>query len=306
MAIGEFYDCTWGSVRLWCASVSTDNSRTKVIHELAEGDEHPVQDRGLGVRKVTCELLFVQMPREPRPPRERFLEFKAQVDGGEDHLFQHPLGETYYAGVEAFTHEIDEDGNLTASVTFVKSGEPEAPVQTGAGTTAAAGEDAVATQAAALTAELDEVGISSTTPADAVAAQASWSESETVPTRQVIVDVARLSDSLATMIEDEGLERDLKLFPAYKASILLGNAIRAAALAALAETPRLTAVRIKHTISLLALCVRIYGGAEAEDRVRQILALNDIRTAGWLEADTVIMIPIPSRAQRARALARAA
>ncbi len=296
MAVGDFYDVTWGSVRLWCSAITTENGRTQVVHELAEGDDHPVQDRGLAPRRVSCSLLFVEMPAEQSPAIDRFLAFKAQVDGGETFLFTHPIDGGYYANVEGFSYTLDEDSNIAdVSCTFIKSGAAEAPIAAGAGTASVAGEDAVAARADDFAAELDAVGISSTIGEDAVAATVAWSDADTVPTRQVIVDVAELSNRLATMIEDEGLETDIRLFGAYKASIFMGQSIRAAALAALADTPKLTAIRVAEPVSLLGLCRRVYGGAEAETRTRQVLALNDIRSPGWIARGTILTIPVPPR-----------
>lgn len=301
MPIGEFNDVTWGNVRLWCSRVSTSHGRSIVVHELAEGDDHPTQDRGLAPRRVSCELLFTEMPTEASSALARFNAFKAQVDSGEQLLFSHPIDTPFYARVEDFDYELDEDGNFASvTCTFLKSGESEAPRAAGAGATAAAGEDAVAARAAEFDTELAAVGIESTLGADALAAIDVWAESDDVPTRQIIVDVAGLSARLSAFIEEEDLENDLALFGVFKATIMLGAAIRAAALAALAETPKLTAVLIATPISLLALCVRMYGGLEAEDRTRQVLALNDLRSPAWIEAGTVVMMPVPSRTRSLR------
>lgn len=293
MAIGEFHDCTWGNVRLWCARLDTDNSRTIVVHELADGDAHPTQDRGLAPRRVTCELLFVDMPREATPPLARFLAFKAQVDDGEPLVFQHPLGEAYYARAENFTHTIDEDGNLEASATFIRANDGDDPVPVGVGTSNAAGGSLVAVRAEEFDEAFADVGIPSTIGTDAIAYQDAWSDADEVPTRDVLVNTAELSARLVATIEDEGLELDLALFPAYRAAILLGAAIRSAAIAALSETPRVTAVRIGRPMSIYALARSIYGGAQTEDRARQIIDLNDIRHPAWIEEGTIVMIPVP-------------
>lgn len=293
----EFYDTTWGQARLWCSNIVTDNSRTLLVHDPAEGDEHPTQDQGLGTRRVTCELLFVEMPNEARSPLERLRVFKALVDepGGEARILNHPVEQPFYAHVEGFNYTIDEDGNIEASATFVRAAQPAPPEHAASGTAAVAGEEAVAARAEELRSELAAVGLSSGVMDAAIAAQVSWLEPDVVPTRQVIVDVAALSAQLGALIEDAGLERDLALWGAYRAAILFGAAVRGAALAALAETPRLMSILIGEPIALLALCARIYGGAEALDRERQIRALNDLRTPGWLTAGTVLILPVPTR-----------
>lgn len=299
----EFYDVTYGSVRLWCESVQSDNSRTIVKHELAEGDDHPTQDKGKTPgTPTTCAILWIEMPSETLGPKERFLKFKQLVDAGDGpHLFVHPIDGAYYAHAENFVYRIDEDDNIVdCSVTFIRAAAAEEPTPVGSGTSVRAGEAAVADKAAKLAEILGELEVDSDVPAAAVAAQESWQDADEVPTRQVINDVAGLSDSLNALIVDEGLEDDIELWPAFKATIELGAAVRAAALAALAETPKLTAILIAEPIALLALCVRLYGGGEAEDRVREILALNDIRTPGWIAAGSLIMVPVPSSSRRAR------
>lgn len=303
MPAGEFYDVTWGTVRLWCARIESDNSRTVLVHELAEGNLHPTQRRGRKPGSRTrCELLFVEMPREPRSALDRFLAFKAQADSEKSFRFTHPIEGPYDAEIEDFSYVIDEDGNFeSCSCTFIKAAPATAILTPSSGGSARSGEDAVAARAEELATELDAVGIENDVVERAPLAVAAWADADEVPTRQVIVDVAELSRDVAALIEDERLEHDVRLFGAYRAAIMLGSSIRAAALSALAETPKLTAVRINAPMSLLALCVRIYGGAEAEARQRQILALNDIRTPGWLPEGFVLTVPVPSVAATVRA-----
>src|SRR5687768_8464981 len=134
MPAETFNDVIWGSVRLWCASITTSNGRNIVVHELAEGDDHPTQDRGLAVRRTTCELLFVEMPSEKTSALERLRAFLAQIEDGEELLFSHPIDDPYFARVEDFHYTLDDDGNVSdASCVFVKSGEAEAPSPAGAG-----------------------------------------------------------------------------------------------------------------------------------------------------------------------------
>lgn len=289
------YEISWGAVRLWAARVSTDNSRTQVVHELATGDEHPVSDRGLAPRTTTCELLFDDFPGESRSPLERFLLFKRQVDDGAEEVFTHPIDGGYFAKVSEFTYDLDDDGNIVnASATFIANQPIAATLQPGlAPTSPAAGLDAVAARADALNAELESVFIETTFPDRAQEVVAAWSGAEGVPTRDVIVQTADLSTELAELTET--LEADLSLWEAYKAAILLGDAIRAAAIAATRSSPRLFFVRIVAPISLLAFATATYGGAEAEERAQQIRDLNDLRTpGGMIEAGTELVIPAPS------------
>lgn len=292
----EYFDVTWGRTRLWCSSIQTDNSRTQVVHELSTGDTHPVQDRGLAPRRVRCELLFVDMHNEKLSALERFLIFKGQVDNGNEEVFTHPIDGSYPAKVGEFNYTIDEDGNF-ADVTaeFIAADEVVAVNPAGPGQTTPTGIDAVQARADELLADMTEFEIDSTIPADAIAAVDAWTSGDTVPTRDIVNQTADLSEQLSSFIEDEGLEDDLELWDVYRSTILLGDAIRSAALAATSETASIFIVKIAAPTSVLGLAARTYGGLEAEDRERQIRNLNDIRTtSGLLEPGMEIAMPARS------------
>ncbi len=299
--MADYYDITWGRIRVWCSSLNTDNSRTQVVHELSSGDDHPIQDRGLGPRPVTCALLFIEMPSEPSPPQDRLEEFAAQVNRGDVELFTHPINGSYLVHVENFAYDIDEDGNIeNATCTFLPAGEIQDLYPAQIGVAAATGTDAVSARASALSTELDALGIESTIPAEALETTESWVESAEVSARDVIVDAARVSTAIDAMIEDEGLEDDLALWPLYQATVLLASAYRQAAIAATSETPSLFFMLISTPTSVLALVTRVYGGAEAEDRDRQVRALNDVRSPGGLiEAGAYLAMPARSSRRKA-------
>jgi len=124
---------------------------------------------------------------------------------------------------------------------------------------------------------------------DARSSVASWADDEETNTRKIAIDAARLSESIATMIEVGELETELALFPAYKAAIMLGDAIRSAAVAATSETSTVFVMRVMTPVALIALAAKVYGGREAQSRARQIASLNDIRTPGWLEPGDYLM-----------------
>ncbi len=128
---------------------------------------------------------------------------------------------------------------------------------------------------------------------DARTSVASWTD-EGITTRKIMNDTARLSDSIGAMIEVGGFERDLALWPAFRASIMLGEAIRSAAVAATSETPAVFVMRVQSPVALIAIAARIYGGQDAQARTRQILALNDIRTPGWLDPGDYLMPQRPT------------
>lgn len=377
--------CSWGDIRVFASSIQWDGGNTVVVHELANGDEHPVQPRGRRLRKHRATLLFDDFEGASETGEQALARFQAAVDAGERRLFRSPLGTSFIALVGDFEPTVDEHSNATATCEFIPDGAVEPVSPAGAGTTGTTGETSVIAaldQAAAAAAtvgvgfppdvvrkmdfsrpiptnislafELDvEVAVNvsvsasfaadvkgtatgtaraeasaqanatasvlafasvfaeasaeadasavaqasgmasasafafayaaAALDADARASVASWNETEEPDINKVLVDTARLSESLAAMIEIGRFEEELALWPAFRAAILLGESIRSAAIAATSEAPRVFLMRIQTRTSLLALCARTYGGALATERARQILALNSIRTRGWLD-----------------------
>lgn len=169
-----------------------------------------------------------------------------------------------------------------------------------ASASAFAGAAAVADVSVALAASASSdaaAGFFATTTIDARVAVDSWGTGD-VPMRQVQIDSARILGNIATCIEAGGMELDLALWPSYRALIMLGDAVRQAAVSATSETPAVFVMRVSTPTSLLPLAARIYGGANAQDRARQVAALNDIPTPGWLPPGDYLMPTRPRAAGR--------
>lgn len=301
--MADFFDITWGRIRVWCSTVSTDNSRTQVVHELSSGDDHPIQDRGRVARKVTCALLFVEMPNEPLLPQDRLEDFIAQVDRGSVELFTHPLAGSYLVHVENFTYDLDEDGNVeNATCTFIAAGELEESYLIQGRTSPITGVGDVSSRADALADALADFELESTIPTEAKKTSDGWLTTADVPIRDVLVGAATVSTALDALIVDEGLESNLDLWPVYQATVLLAASFRQAADAAVSETPSIFFMRIASPTSVLALVTRVYGGAESEARDRQVRALNDLRSPGGLiEAGVTVAMPaVPPSFRAAR------
>lgn len=149
-------------------------------------------------------------------------------------------------------------------------------------------QDPSSTLAIAATKEAQQ-GLFSSVTLDARVSVARWSQVD-VTTHDVLIDAARISANLSILIDL--LRDDLSLWPAFRATIMLGDSVRAAALAATSETPTVFTMRVRDRTALLPLAARLYGGASAIDRVRQIQSLNAIATPGWLEPGDYTM-PTP-------------
>lgn len=303
------FETTWGSIRLFCTEIQTDGSRTKVVHDLTSGDVHPVQDRGRRARRVKVKLAFDDFPGFPSPI-DAAAALERAVDTGASAMFSHPLLGTFMAGIGEYMQSMDESGIITADAEFIPEDSVPALSPAGAGTAGVAGEQTVSTAADELDASTkvmtdeeirdileDDSGLKVSD--DAKQTVASWQpiDSTGVPTRDILNDTARLSNRITSMIELGHFENDIALWPAFRASIMLGDAIRNAATAATSEVSSTFMMRIIETTALLPLAARIYGGAEAQDRARQIASMNDISTPAWLPPGDYIM-PARTAAQR--------
>lgn len=299
MAVGieAYYIASFGGIRLWCSRVSTTNGRKLVVHDPARGDEHPLQDRGLETRVTSCTLLFDEMDGETTSPRERFDRFAALVEEGEPQVFTHPLRGSYLARVGRFDHEVDEASNISAEVEFFPEDSIPAVTVASAGTSAIAGEDAVAAAADNADAELEAVGMTSSAPGAARLAAETWSDLDT-SVREVLVDVAQVTELIGTEIETLGLADRLALWQAYRSMLLLSDAVVAAARAATADVSRTMTVKVGRPVALRTLLATIYGAREVDQRYEQALSLNDISTPGWIATGTELRLPQPSSQPR--------
>lgn len=383
----ELFECSWGDIRLFAGSIEWEAGNTQVVHDLASGDEHPVQPRGKVIGTAKMDLLFDDFGGESGVTA--FRRFLATTS--ERRIFTHPMVGSYFARIGKFTPTMSQDTVTTASVEIIPDQVVQPVSPAGAGSGGLTGETAVAAAADEVSLQLSESGVgfepkrisklnfrlgiegaidvafsadlsvsvsgnvsasatasaaisasvtaslqaqaqasflafatvykrafatASTGPSasvsgmpdpsafafataaaaldqDARAAVASWNE-EDVSVRKVMIDATRLSESLAAMIEIGGLERDHALWPAYVAAIMLGDAIRAAALSVMAETGSVFVMRIQRPTALLPLMAKVYGGFDAQARARQVAGLNDIRTPGWLEVGDYLMPARPS------------
>lgn len=415
----ELLECSWGRIRLFASQVHTDGGRTQVVHELSSGDRHPVQDRGLRIRRVRLQLQFDDFPGSPAP-RDAVLALEAAKNSGQTAVFQHPLLGRYVASIAEFMSTIDESSVITAEAEFIQEEDDIAVTPTGAASSGTSGESSVdaaaeqldralsdsgqlkisgaaavavlartpggssllasinsgratfdmtveaskalvlaitnrvkenanalsseaaaavgapviaqfalfgaasalsglllspagetvsvtgivpapsgfgsgdpsASLAAASTSDAQS-GLYASTTLDARVAVSGWNAGD-VPTRQIMIDAARISNNIAIMIEVAGLELDIVLWPAFRAAIMLGEAVRSAAIAATSESSSVFVMRVVQPTALLPLAARIYGGANATERARQISGLNDISTPGWLTPGDYLMPTRPT------------
>lgn len=391
------YEAAWGNIRIFLSTFEWEAGNTQVIHELASGDDHPMQPRGKRLRTATAELIFDDFPGAAERGVEAYRRFEAAA--GERRIFTHPVEGSFYARIGEMKPKIDESSVICVTCQIIPDTSVDPVTPTGASTSTASGQNAVGAAASvvekkmaaahigfptAILAKMNfklglranvklgfqanlnvglsanlSAGVSASAAATATAsgtasafagatasasalafadvyadayAQAqvsaladatatgsasafalayasaavtadaratvdAWRANPDLSLRQIQIDAARLSQSIADLIAQGELELHLELWPCFVACILLGEAVRAAAIAASSDTPRVFQVRVRTRTSLLPLAAKLYGGAAARDRAAQILTLNDIKTPAWLEPGEYLM---PARDPSAR------
>ena len=283
-----FYKSSFGDLRLWLSKISTDRSRTQVVHELSSGDEHVVQDRGRGPVRARCTVMFARMKDDDMEPLDRLHALQAIVDD-KPRVFSHPSSGSYLARIGPFTEEIDEFGVISAEIEVIQVAPIEAVAPAGAGSIPATGAGAVDAAVAAFRAELADIELESTTPDEVAAAVDRWTSGDAVNTRDVLTQVGSLTSTLGT--QADAFDADLELWSAYKATVLLAEAVRAAADSATADTAQTFTMLIAAPVALRAVLASVYSAEETDARYDQALALNDIASPAWLEPGTQLVLP---------------
>lgn len=283
-----FYKSSFGDLRLWLTNISTDRTRDLVEHKLSAGDEHVVQDRGRGIVRARCSVLFASMAGDDLSPLDRCRALQAIVDD-KPRVFSHPTSGSYLARIGPFTEVVDERGVITADIEVVRVAPIEGVSPAGAGTISIAGFGAVKAAADELAAQLKDIGIPSTLPDDATAAVDSWSETDLIDPRTVLTQVGSLTSQAGT--QADALDDDIDAWSAFKATVLLAEAIRSAADASTASTAQTFVVKIGQPVALRALLAGIYSAEEADARYDQAMALNDLPSPAWLEPGSELVLP---------------
>lgn len=291
MAESAFYPASYGGLRLFISQIQTDKSRRQVVHELSDGDGNVIEDKGPKPIVSRVSLLFDKMIGDSLAPLERLRAFAKLVDD-KPRIFSHPIEGSFPARVSDFSHAFDDKSNLSGECVITAVGEPSPITPSGPGGIPEIGTGAVASAAAALTIELDELGIESTLPSACAAAVDGWGAAEALNPREVLTQTGSLTSQLADL--SASLEADLGMWQAFKATALLAEAVRSAAESATADTAQTMTVRIGAPISLRTLVAMTYGADEADARYLQVMQLNDVENPVSLATGTELVMPQPT------------
>lgn len=297
--MAEFYEVTLASVRLWCASFEADQPRTLVGYAPARGDMNEFDDVGAGEHKTTVELLFADMPNEPKSGLDRFRDLKALVDAGnpeEGYYFSHPIDGTFRVKIGDFRYSYT-DGRLTATASLTRVGTRGSVASIGPAVSPDAGAEAVQVAADNATRELAAVGLTAPSPAAAAAAAERWSEVDVAP-RSVFTELGTESQRIEDDIAKLNLLGDLEFWGAYKSLVDLRHQLTAAADAATAEVAEVFSLFVSAARPLRTIIASVYGSAAAREKFDQVAKLNDISTPARITPGTVLLMPAPDPTPR--------
>jgi hypothetical protein len=292
--MAKLYTCSWGGVRLYAVSFSTNAGRSLSIHDPARGKGFVVQDRGPVLSNVRAEIVFSDVDGEP-DYHDRYKAFRETVNKGTPQLFVHPVYGSYRASIGACDEVIDAEGDrITVSAEFVPSVDFDPVATTGPGVTPIAGPESVAGAQAYADEQLAAVGLSSSATAAATAAAESWAEriaDGVSDARGVYLEYSQRVAELDEMILELELA-ELPTWTAYRSIVALRERLREAALAATSPTVRTRRYEVGADVPLLILMARLFGATAAASVADQVADLNDIRDRALVAAGTVLLLPV--------------
>jgi len=287
------YECSYGGVRLDVVGVDGTAGRALVRHEYPNRDGADIEDMGRAPRIERVKAIFMGADH-----LERFAAFVVQKDRGEPLPFVHPLfGEVSRARISEFSYSVGAEPRDTITCDFTVEEDTTQPsvFAAGAGSPIMAGVDAVAASALELATAIEECGLAGTLGDDMVVVASGWEE-EGKTARDIQNELTEASNQIQALSDEWELATDISRYPVVAALANLQANMRNAASAALATTPRLFSVTVTAPLPLRCLGASTYAPSEWEDRMADIMALNDIPDPTRVEPGA-LTLPMPGSAR---------
>lgn len=146
MNLSVLYEAAWGDIRLFIAKLQWEAGNTQVIHDLAAGDDHPMQPRGRRLQTATAELIFDDFPDAKERGVDAYRRLEAAA--GERRIFTHPVEGSFYARIGKLNPTIDDSSVITVECEIIPDTGADPVTPTGPATTVASGQSAVAAASA--------------------------------------------------------------------------------------------------------------------------------------------------------------
>jgi hypothetical protein len=302
----QLYECYFGGVRLDVQSTSDTGGRVVATHQIVHREGAPVRDQGAEPRVTQCRIIFFPLDVND-DPRERFFFFKALVDEGKTQTFDHPITGKYRAKCGSLTWSAAAEPRETIAVecSFHEDSDIPAAFEAGPGAPSLAGVDQVAAASAELDDGLVEVNdellalddesepLTSTVGAESIAQVQSWetaaSDIDTgISAREINLQLVAISDAISRETDRLELATHPERQPIARSLANLHYSVRRAASAFIEASPRIIEITIVAPTNIYSLAAASYPGEPVEQRVEQLLQLNDIANPARLEAGTRI------------------
>lgn len=285
--MNDLYESSFGGVRLWMTALQTPIGRNVVIHAPTSGDEYGADDRGRQHGVSTVTLVF-DYELSDEPPRDRYARLMAQVDG-EPRIFVHPLLPTVpRARMGEMTLTINEQDHVEVEAQIIPVGNIDRMPSLTASSLAAAGAARATVAANAAAAEYARIERDPAAIEAAKARAEEWGAGDATA-RDVITGLGETSSNLGA--EAEALDDDIELWPAFLATVALGDAIRTAAQSALTDGGKRFALRVGESIGLRVLMAKIYGAENANEAYDLAMLENDIADPSSLPPGLSLSLP---------------
>ena len=279
-------DARFGDVALGITSLDHEGGQDWATSSPTSGDRHTLQPRGLRQRRTPCRLAFVGPDFEAR-----WRAFDELADSDQARLFVHPLRGSYLAVVEDWRYSVSEVGDFVeGSCTFIEYAPPLPPSPVAASSSAAAGAAGVRIAADNAIAAATAAGTTFEEAEQASANAEEWSSSDGLSAREVQATLdatlARIDDRLNALKPSNSAEWQL-----FKSMLRVRYQLQQSAAAVLAEGESVTEFLVETGTPLIAIAVRLFGGADARQRAEDLRRLNNLRTPGMVPAGTRLKVP---------------
>lgn len=307
------FSASFGGLPLYVLNTSDVGGNRLVRHSFPHRDGEELEPMGAVARKTRCKLIFFYPLQSGLRlgPQDSFLDptayFRAFMDlvaSPERQVFTHPLTGSYMARVGEVTYAADPSQRdvITAECTFEEDTLEPAVFDQAAAFTSATSMIDVTQSRAALQDEIlvirPKVGTTiyvdalETAADDSVDRASTWGD-PVKKLRDANLELAQSLEELDIANQNLGASLDVGFFPLITAvndlKLSLIQRWRSTQQAA-----RIIQVTVYSPAPLFVLAAQIYGATGVEDRVNQILGLNDVRNPLRIEAGTVLNVQSPT------------
>jgi hypothetical protein len=311
------FEASFGGMRIDVLNTQDVNGRDLATHQSPHRNGARVVDQGGTARVTTCTVAFIPVAGDPNDdPMERFLFFQELKNAGATRTFVHPISGAYQAKIGTFDWRAsaDERGTIWVDCSFHEDSVEPAIFRVGPSAPLRTGVEDVRASSAEVDAGLVEVNtdravrglppITTTVQSDCLVRAEEWEEAHDSDTGlssgQITTELSSLSNAIQAEMDRLQVATDIENYPMLLAFNHLAYSMRRAAQAFLEDTPRLVDIRVLAPMSIYALAQVTYGAAQADQRVTQLLRLNDVKRPQRLPAGLVLKGPAKSTSPRLR------